>query len=56
MLFRSDLGGPPEGDRWATEPQGRMWADLREQLTALEKRLRAMKMASGFDPKHPPKG
>ena len=55
MTRRMDLGGLPEGDRWAEEPQGRQWADLRETLETLERRLKAMKLAAGYDPKNPPK-
>jgi hypothetical protein len=55
MTRRMDLGGTPDGDRWVEEPQGRQWADLAEKLEALETRLRAMKTAAGYDPKHPPK-
>ena len=55
MTRRMDSGQEPEGDRWATEPQGRQWAALDEETQRVLKRLRAMKAASGFDPKHPPK-
>lgn len=56
MTRRIDAGEPPEGDRWAEEPQGRQWKALRDELERVEKRLRAMKQAAGHDPKHPPKG
>lgn len=55
MTRRIDLGGEPEGDRWAGEPQGRQWAALRDELTAIRRRLRIMKAASTYDPKHPPR-
>lgn len=55
MTRRMDLGGEPEGDRWVEEPQGRQWKALTDELEHTLKRLRAMKAASGFDPKHPPR-
>lgn len=55
MTRRIDLGGQPEGDKWTETPQGRNWQALRDELDAVEKRLRTMKMAAGFDPKHPPR-
>lgn len=55
MTRRLDLGGEPEGDRWTEEPQGRQWRALIEETDALLKRLRVMKAATAFDPKHPPK-
>lgn len=55
MTRRVDLGGAPEGDRWTEEVHGRQWKSLSDELEHIEKRLRAMKAASGFDPKHPPK-
>ncbi len=55
MTRRIDLGGEPEGDRWAGEPQGRQWALLREEIVAIRRRLRTLKSASAFDPKHPPR-
>lgn len=55
MTRRIDLGGEPEGDRWAGEPQGRQWALLREEVTAIRRRLKIIKAASAYDPKHPPR-
>lgn len=55
MTRRMDLGGPPEGDKWVETPQGRNWRAAADEIEALQKRLRAMKAASGFDPKHPAK-
>lgn len=55
MTRRMDAGGEPEGDRWVEEVQGRQWKALDDDLERIQKRLRAMKMASGYDPKHPPK-
>src|SRR4051812_40886027 len=56
MTRRIDLGGEPEGDRWVETPQGRQWRALNDELDALLKRLGVMKAASGYDPRHPPKG
>ena len=55
MSRRMDLGGDPEGDRWVTEPQGRQWRALTDEIDALLRRLKAIKAASGYDPRHPPK-
>lgn len=55
MTRRMDAGGDPEGDRWVEEPQGRQWRALNDEAERLRKRLRAMKAAAGYDPKHPPK-
>lgn len=55
MTRRMDLGGEPEGDRWVETPQGRQWAALKEEMKAVQKRLRVMKAAASYDPRHPPK-
>jgi hypothetical protein len=55
MTRRIDLGGPPDGDRWVTEPQGRQWQALKDEIAIMRKRLRTLKAASSFDPKHPPR-
>ena len=55
MTRRLELGGQPEGDRWTEEPQGRQWKALTDELDQTLKRLRAMKAASSYDPKRPPK-
>jgi hypothetical protein len=53
MTRRIDLGGDPEGDRWAGEPQGRQWQAVREELSTLKRRLRTLKATAGWDPKDP---
>jgi hypothetical protein len=55
MTRRVDLGQEPEGDRWVTEPQGRQWQAIKDELAALRKRLRVVRAATAFDPKNPPK-
>jgi hypothetical protein len=55
MTRRMDLGGEPEGDKWVETPQGRQWAALKEDLKAVQKRLKVMKAAASYDPRHPPK-
>lgn len=55
MTRRLDQGEPPEGDRWAETVQGRQWKAAADELERLGKRFRAMKAATAFDPRHPPK-
>jgi hypothetical protein len=55
MTGRIDLGQPPDGDDWPTRPQGRQWKLLRDELEALRRRTKTLKLAAGFDPKHPPR-
>lgn len=49
------LGNPPAGDKWPETPQGKLWVGVAQRVEELRKRLRTLRAAAEFDPKHPPK-
>lgn len=49
------LGQPPAGDEWPNTPQGKLWTGVEQRVEELRKRLRTLKAAAEYDPKHPPK-
>lgn len=55
MTRRLDLGFAPAGDDWAETPQGRQWTAIRHEVDVLQRRLRVLKGASAYDPRHPTK-
>jgi hypothetical protein len=49
------LGQPPAGDEWPDTPQGKLWKGVEGRTNELRKRLRTLKAAAEYDPKHPPR-
>lgn len=44
-------GLEPSADEWEATPEYKRWASLREEVAALVKRLSALAVASGYNPK-----
>lgn len=45
----------PQGSEWPNTPQGKMWARVDADTARLVNTLKALTLAAGYDPKHPPK-
>lgn len=49
------LNLPAAGDAWAVAPEGQLWAAQKRDLAEIRRKMKPLRMAASFDPKHPPR-